>query len=56
MKLLLVHNRGFNWTSHQNLSLKGYAFTPDGRFLQNLELCHYLLQFASDGEKLKQVL
>jgi asparagine synthase (glutamine-hydrolysing) len=56
MKLLLVHNKGFKWTSDQNLSVIGYAFVPDGRLLENLELCHYLLHLVPDGDKLKLAL
>jgi asparagine synthase (glutamine-hydrolysing) len=48
MKLLLNHNRGFQWWSENGLSVKGYAFTPEGILLKTGELLHYLLTEIND--------
>ncbi len=51
-RLLLNHNKGFTWKSENDLSVKGYAFTPEGKLLQADELLPYLLMDLNDGKLL----
>jgi asparagine synthase (glutamine-hydrolysing) len=48
MELFLKHNKGFEWRSENGLSVKGYAFTPEGTLLRADELLQYLLIELND--------
>jgi len=56
MRLILDHNKGSKWESGKDLSVKGYAFTPEGRFLRVDELLQYLSIVLKHEENLVSAL
>ena len=52
----LNHNSGFTWESENDLSVKGYAYTQDGKFLKTDSLLDYLSPLLNDEENLISVL
>ncbi len=56
MKVILHHNTGFQWASHGGLSVKGYAYHSEGRFLRTEGILDYLLPATGDEEMLASAL
>jgi asparagine synthase (glutamine-hydrolysing) len=56
MQRLLTHHEGFPWVSENEISAKGYAYTPDGSYTTATELLHYLLhEIVAEGLSVKML-
>jgi asparagine synthase (glutamine-hydrolysing) len=55
-RILLDLDKGFIWKTGNNLAVKGYAFTPEGKFLREEALLRHLLKGANGEKEFVQLL